>query len=193
MKIHSDSLKKFDDGTYIAQPKLNGSSMNIFTNNSVLATMNRHKKAISNNMDINELKQLHRGRGWMVLCGELMNKNKKDELNIHWNNKFVVFDILVYEGSYLLNTTFGERFELLRKLYPDNPIKKHLHQISENCVRVDSIKNNFEEVFKEIIKYDMYEGLILKKIDGKLENGFYERNNISTQLKCRKSTKNYDF
>jgi len=39
----------------------------------------------------------------------------------------------------------------------------------------------------------MYEGLVLKRLDGKLENGITESNNIRTQIKCRKSTKNYNF
>jgi len=192
-KIPFSSLNKFDNGKYLAQPKLNGSSMEVYTDGNIVITMNRHKQVIHHKIDINELKNLHRGKGWMILCGEYMNKNQKDENNKPWNIKFVIWDIIVFEKNHLIGTTFEERYELLRKLYPDNPVKKYLHQISENCFRVDSIFSGFTDVFNEISKYDMYEGEVLKLREGKLENGTTEKNNIRTQLKCRKSTKNYAF
>jgi len=193
-KIPSASLQKFEnDEIFIAQPKLNGSSMMVYTNGKIVVTMTRHKTAISHKMDIEELKKLHRGNGWMVLCGELMNKNKKDETNKHWNHKFVIFDLLVYEGEHMLKSTFDQRYDLLKELYPDNPVKKHLHQISENCFRVNSVRFGFTNIYNDITQYDMYEGLVLKRGDGKLENGVTANNNTRTQIKCRKSTKNYAF
>lgn len=167
--------------------------MQLYTDGNIVIVMNRHKQALSHKMDIDELKKLHRGNGWMVLCGEYMNKNQKDENDKPWNNKFVIFDILVYNGNHLLKTTFDERFELLRELYPDNPVKKHLHQVSENCFRVNSMRFGFSNIYADITKYQMYEGLVMKLGDGKLENGTTEKNNIRTQVKCRKSTKNYAF
>jgi hypothetical protein len=193
-KIPSESLDKFEkEDKFLAQPKLNGSSMQIYTNGQVVIIMNRHKAALANKMNINELRKLHRGEGWMVLCGELMNKNQKDEEGNSWNHKFVIFDILVYNGEHLLKSTFEERYELLRKLYPDNPVKKHLHEITANTFRVHSVKSGFKEIFDDITPHQMYEGLVLKRADGKLENGTTEKNNIRTQMKCRKPTKNYAF
>jgi hypothetical protein len=92
-----------------------------------------------------------------------------------------------------LKSTFEERTELLRKLYPDNPLKKHLHAISENCFRVNSKRNDFTNIYKDITKYQMYEGFVLKRANGKLENGTTPNNNVKTQIKCRKATKNYAF
>ena len=129
----------------------------------------------------------------MVLCGEYMNKSQRDENNKIWNHKFVIFDIIVYNGTHLIGTTFEERYELLRKLYLDNLVKKHLHQISENCFRVNSVMFGFKNVYNDITQYQMFEGLVLKKGNGKLENGTTENNNVRTQLKCRKPTKNYAF
>jgi len=178
---------------FLGQPKLNGSSMQIYTNDDELIVMNRHHESLTNKMNSDELKSLHRGKGWIVLCGEYMNKNQKDEYGKYWNIKFVIFDILVFNGEYLLGTTFEERYKILQKLYPDNLVKKHLHQISENCFRVNSILKDFTEVYSNIINYQMYEGLVLKMRNGKLENGFNSQNNIRTQIKCRKPTKNYAF
>jgi len=193
-KIPSSSLNKFEkDNIFIAQPKLNGSSMQVYTDGKIVVTMTRHKTNIAHKMDVNELKKLHRGHGWMVLCGELMNKNQKDETNKPWNHKFVIFDILVYEGEHLLRSTFDERYDLLKEIYPDNPVKKHLHQISENCFRVNSVRFGFTNIYNDITQFQMYEGLVLKRGDGRLENGTTEKNNTRTQIKCRKSTKNYAF
>jgi len=193
-KIPFSSLEKFEkQGIFIAQPKLNGSSMQVYTNGNLVITMNRHKRVMISKMDIDELKKLHQGKGWMVLCGELMNKSQKDEDNKTWNHKFIIFDILVYKGNHLLKSTFDERYELLKELYPANPVKKQLHQISKNCFRVNSVRFGFANIFHDITNYQMYEGLVLKRGDGKLENGITEKNNIRTQVKCRKSTKNYAF
>lgn len=45
----------------------------------------------------------------------------------------------------------------------------------------------------ELVKTDLYEGLVLKKIESKLTFGFNEQNNSDWQIKCRKETKIYNF
>jgi hypothetical protein len=192
-KISFKSLHLFENGKYLGQPKLNGSSMEIYMNEKQIFTMNRHKKSIRHKMDIKELRGLYRGKGWIVICGEYMNKNQRDEENKKWNIKFVIFDILVYNGKHLLKSTFDERFDFLKELYPDKPVKKHLHQISENCFRVNAVRFGFTNIFKDITRHQMYEGFVLKEGSGKLEPGTRENNNCNTQIKCRKSTKNYAF
>jgi len=192
-KIAPASLSKFDNGTYLGQPKLNGSAMLVFTNGEDVILMNRHKEKINHKLDLDEIKSLHRGEGWMVLCGEYMNKNKKDENNKPWNIKFVIFDILVYNNNHMLRSSFEFRYELLKEIYPDNPTKILLHQITENCFRVESVYNNFAKIYKTITDFDMYEGFVFKMRKGPLENGVTKQNNTRTQLKCRKPTKNYAF
>jgi len=191
--IPSSGLSLFNEGEYIAQPKVNGSSMEIYTDGKHVISMNRHKQAMSHKLDVQELKNLHRGRGWTVLCGEYMNKNQKDENDKFWNIKFVIWDILVANGEHLLKSTFLERVKLLEEFYPNNMSKAYLHGISENCFRVESYYSDFTKIYNELIKIQMFEGLVLKKKDGKLENGLRPDNNNMTQLKCRKPTKNYAF
>jgi hypothetical protein len=53
--------------------------------------------------------------------------------------------------------------------------------------------NGFEKLYQDIVKVDMYEGLVIKKIDSKLTFGFQELNNHDWQVKCRKETKVYKF
>ena len=192
-KISPSSIHNFETGEYLGQPKLNGSCMQLYTDGDAVVVMNRHKQPLAYKIGDDELRRLHRGNGWMVLCGEYMNKGQKDETGRPWIDRFVVFDIIVHEGKHLLGTTFEERHELLRKLYPDDPVKKHLHRISENCFRVGSTKTGFTEMYEDITRHPMYEGLVMKLARGRLENGTSEMNNVRTQIKCRKPTKNYAF
>lgn len=193
-KIAPESLSAFDKmGKFLSEPKLNGSSMEVYMDGVHTQITNRHKSVIGCKISLGELGSLHRGKGEMVLCGEYMNKNQKDETGNYWNIKYVIWDIIVYDGKHLLGTTFEERYQLLKKLYPDNPVKKYIHQITENCFRIGAIYSDFLKTFNDISQYDIYEGLILKRMDGKLENGTSENNNIRTQIKVRKSTKNYHF
>lgn len=192
-KVSPDSVSNFES-LYFAQPKLNGSCMFLTTNGTEIHVKNRHKEDFKNfKLDIEELKKLHRGNGWMVLCGEYMNKSQRDEHNQVWNQKFVIFDILVYEGKHLLGTTFEERIKLLDRLYGKIEAKMFMYQVSENVFRVMTGLHSFREIYNEITMYEMYEGLVLKMKNGKLENGVREKNNTKTQIKVRKETKNYTF
>jgi len=168
--------------------------MVLFTDGKEVIVKNRHKQSFSNfKMDMDELRRLHRGTGWMVLVGEYMNKNQKDETGKHWNIKFVIFDIIVYEGVHKLNSSFQERQDLLNRLYKSNQSKLYLDHISDNVYRVQNLYSDFHTHYRNITKIDMFEGFVLKKISGKLEQGTRENNNTRTQLKCRKETKNYNF
>jgi hypothetical protein len=193
-KVSSSSLDLLDDGTYIAQPKLNGSLMMLYTDDKDVITMNRHKEPSFPKIKKEELLSLHRGNDWMVLCGELMNKAQRDENGKKWNNKFVVFDVLVYDGSYLLKTTYKERQDLLNNIYGKTYTEKPmLKRISDNCFMVESIDKGFKKTYDKLTKHEMYEGLVLKKVLGKLERGTNRNNNTLSQIKCRKQTKNYSF
>jgi len=194
IKIAPSSLDTFEKmNLYFAEPKLNGSSVELYTDSKDLKIMNRHKEPIACKMDKVELLALHRGKGEMVICGEYLNKNQKDETGDYWNHKYIIWDILVYNGKHLLGTTFEERINLLAKIYPTDIYSHFVRQISENCYRVSATKTGFKKFFDEITKYDIFEGVVLKRIDGKLENGTTEGNNTRTQIKCRKGTKNYNF
>jgi hypothetical protein len=195
-KIAPSSLELFDKmGVYIAEPKLNGSSMEIYfsADGKEIKTMNRHKQPMECKIDKAELLKLYRGKGEMILCGEYLNKNQKDETGKPWNIKYVIWDIIKYDGKHLLGTTFEERYILLQTLYITHMIKPHMHKISDNCYRVDAIYKSFKGTYDNITKWDMFEGLVMKRKDGKLENGTTAGNNTRTQIKCRKPTSSYNF
>lgn len=91
----------------------------------------------------------------------------------------------------MLGTTFQERVELLDDIFGFIDENDYLYKISNNIFRVKTFYDNFQKRWKDIIKIDMFEGFVLKKIKQKLTRGTTENNNLSH--KCRKATKNYNF
>lgn len=194
--ISPDDLDFWDNGSLVAQPKLNGSNCVLFTNGDDYFVMNRHNQRLSNfKIDKQELSKIYKGSGdWMIINAEYMNKSQKDENNDVFNNKLVIFDILAYNGEYLVGSTFLERINLLDEIYgTENSDKDYLFKVSDNIFRVKSYLNNFTENYNNFVKVGMLEGLVMKRKNAKLEVGNSELNNVKSQLKCRKPTKNYKY
>ena len=194
--ISPDDLNFWDNGTLICQPKLNGSNCLIFTNGQKIMVMNRHNQRLTNfQLSDAEVKNLYRGNGgWMILNGEYLNKSKSDETGQVFNHKFVIFDILCYDGDYLVGKTFEERVNLLDTLYDCIESEKdYLYSISTNVYRVKSYRDGFKSFFDKYTPIDMIEGVVLKRANARLELGATEQNNIKSQLKSRKPTKNYKY
>lgn len=194
--IPDSELNFWDNGTLIAQPKLNGSNTTIYTNGVTHIVMGRHNQRLTNfRLTGDEIKEIYRGNGeWMAVNGEYLNKNKSDESRRPFNHKFIIFDILVYDGDYLVGKTFEERIILLDELYgTTNSEKDYLFKISQNVYRVKSYDNQFKTLFDKITPIDMIEGLVMKRRNAKLEIATNENNNTKSQIKCRKKTRNYKY
>jgi ATP-dependent DNA ligase len=174
---------------------LNGSNCVIFTNGEKTIVMNRHNQRLTNfNISDNEIKDIYRGEGWMILNGEYMNKSKSDENNQVFNHKFVIFDILGFNGEYLVGKTFEERIQLLDEIYGQvDSEKEYLFKVTENVYRVKSYVGDFKSLYDKLTPIDMIEGLVMKRKNARLELGTSENNNTKSQLKCRKATKNYKY
>jgi ATP-dependent DNA ligase len=193
-KIPSSELEKYDNNLYIGQPKLDGSNLTVYTDGDEVILMNRHKDTLYNVLLPKEyFRKLHRGNGWIAINGEYMNKSKKDTKGEVFNHKFVIFDILVYNGKQTVGKTFKERTELLAELYETTKHDDFIEKINENIFVVKNFFGTFVNVYNKLTKTDMYEGLVLKKMNQKLKNGVSKINNVGGQLKCRKETKNYRF
>ena len=195
--IHSDDLTFWDNGSLIAQPKLNGSNTTIYTNGEQVITMNRHVSRLTNfQISLDEIKSLYRGSSgqWLVINGEYLNKSKQDENRLVFNHKLVIFDILVHNSDYLVGQTFEQRIKLLDELYGQKDCEKpYLYSISDNVYRVKSFDTGFKSLYDQLTPIDMIEGLVLKRKNAKLEIGNTENNNTKSQLKARKPTKLYKF
>jgi len=194
--VSPEDLDFWDNNSLLAQPKLNGSNCVIFTNGVKHVVMNRHNQRLTNfRLSDSEIKDIYRGTGeWIVINGEYLNKNKSDETKQPFNHKFVIFDILTYDGEYLVGKTFQERVEIMDKLYGQvKSEKEYLYKISENVYRVKTYESGFSDLFNTLTPIDMIEGLVMKRKNAKLELGTTELNNVKSQIKCRKITKNYKY
>ena len=190
--IQSKDLKIWDNDMMVAQPKLNGTNCTVYMDGQNVYVYNRHGQRMSNfDLDKQELQSLYRGKGWMVLNGEYMNKSKKDQFGEIFNNKFCLFDILVFENNYLVGKTFQERINMLNDFYGEP--NEVLHCITPNVFRIKSFYTEFEKLYNSLVSTDMMEGLVLKRKSAKLEVGSTENNNIKSQIKVRKPTKNYKY
>jgi hypothetical protein len=188
-----DQLDKYEK-SHIGQPKLNGSCCLIFIKGKEFKYYNRHGKPTLTGfkLKINDLEVLNCGNDkWNVIVGEYMNKSQTGLDGKVWNHKFVIFDILVYNGEYLLGSTFEERLKLLDSMFGTVDENEYLYKVNENVYRVKSFRSNFLETWNKITTIGMLEGWVLKKPDAKLERGLSEKNNTLWQLKSRKSTLNY--
>jgi RNA ligase len=191
-------INKWDNKMMIAQPKMNGSNCVIFMNDEYCYVMNRHNQRLTNfQLSKSELSELYKpvDKGnWLVINGEYLNKSKNDETGLVFNHKFIIFDILVFNSDYLVGQTFEQRVKLLDNLYGQKKSEKdYLYQITENIYRVKSYDTNFNQIFNELTKIDMVEGIVCKRKSARLELGTTEGNNTKSQIKFRKPTKSYRY
>lgn len=194
VKSPASSIPTFEKMGLWAQPKLNGSCALIFTDGSQAIIMNRHSELFKRELITREdMLSIHRGTGWMVVVGELMNKSQKDENEELFNEKFVIFDLLVYDSHYLLNTTFEERQNVLSSIFESVPDRLGIRKISEKFYIAEVFKKSLLSQWAKLVKINMHEGLVLKKPSAKLSTGYVEKNNTTWQVKIRKSTKNYSY
>lgn len=205
-KIKSTSLPQYDNGSYYGQVKANGSNSTLYISPDGKWTLyNRHGEKQTLYRDL-QFEKLHRGNGFVVISGEYLNKNKKHENGKDFNHKFIIFDILVYENEILDGTTLQQRVELLDKLYPTDPMgiitetgvmgnpDEYISQTTvPEIYKVNNFFGNFEKIYNEATKLDVYEGLVIKRKNAVLQPLFREGNNADWMLKARKETKNYKF
>lgn len=191
--FHPRDLDTFEKmKTLIAQPKLNGSCCVSMVNDAKFAFYNRHKESFAKFVFLGqELRDSFKEKGLTIFCGEYLNKSQADDKTTQTNGRLVLFDFTWYNGKSLVGTKFEERSQLLRSLFEIKEYNKWLDQISTNLFIVKNFETGFRELWDDVVKYDVYEGLVLKKKHGILRPGSVEQNNTDWQVKCRKPTKNY--
>ena len=194
-KSPPSGLPTYERMGFIAQPKLNGSCAVVFASSEGVKIMGRHNNSFARELiDRGHLQNRQRGAGYTVLVGEFMNKSQKDGKKKLFNGCFVIFDILVHNGKHLVKSTFLERQELLDDLYGEGEAyDEFINYVSPSVYRVKNFTSNFVTLFNKVTAIEMYEGFVLKRPNGILENGLRENNNTGWQLKIRKPTKNYKY
>ena len=197
--LPQSELLGYDNGTYIAQPKLNGDCCVIFTNGTEHQVWDRSAKPYGKAHKIQfDPNLLHResepGTGrWFAVVGEFMAKGQRDSRGQDFNSNFVIFDLLVFDGVHLTGTTFEERRALLDELYGTEPgVEDFLHSTAIPSVhRVVTYRSGFDQTWTNLTKTEMIEGMVLKQADGQLSDGTANASNC--QLKFRVPTKNYAY
>lgn len=164
-----------------------------------VALYNRHRRThleyamtIGMKKSILELNLLH--GFYHVLDGGILRSLAK-----HGLDRIVLWDVLVHKSSYLVGTTYAERYELLetiagrsRELETDTG-RGLAYRINEHLWLAPSFRGNFSRHYAEIKDVDSVEGLVLKNPHGTLQQAFHEKNNTGWQVKIRKPALNYPF
>lgn len=193
--IIPNHLAFYERQGWVGQYKKNGtcSIIAISPNRDVIA-MNRHSEAhrqwkITGHIK-NELLRLFPESGWFYLIGEVLHaktKTIKDTLYL--------FDCVVWNGEYLVGSTFGDRCKLLDDRLVTN-VQSYSHYIcdSENKLwYAKRLTKDFLSVFEKITDPTIDEGLVLKDPTGKLSYCHRAESNAGWQVKCRHKHKNYSF
>lgn len=206
VKIPPALLSQYEQqGQFWAQPKYDGSCSLLFVEpGGNWKLYNRHNEQLTL-MDktiefaaLNPFPDRH-----LVLAGEYLNKSKKGENGLVLNHAFVIWDLLVVDNTYLIDTTFEQRVGYLEEMYGNSKsavttrqftMFDHLHITGiDKVYRAPIYTGAFEMVYNRLVKTELYEGLVLKRINAPLTNGSSSANNSHWQLKCRRQHKNYKF
>lgn len=203
-KTTPENIEKYDNGEYIANPKYNGTCCIVFTNGSELYVYNRHKSLLDKYSNDIDFKGLAKSKNWFVYAGEYLNKGKNGEMDTKEKDKYIIWDCIVWDGEYLIGKTLHERLTLLENIYPCNrsvvdqngclELYEHLCCTEYNGIyKAPAYLKYFSALYEDLIKTDLYEGIVLKKLESKLTFGFNPVNNNDWQIKIRKPTKIYNF
>lgn len=189
-------LGKYDDETFIAQPKLNGDCVVVFTNGIEFQIWDRSAKPYGKSAKLKfDPNLLHRGKpgSWFAVAGEFMAKGQSDSKGKDTNGQFIIFDAIVFDGMHLTGTTFEARRILLDRLFGiENGPEAFLHSTNIPDVhRVRTYETKFLEIWNSVVDVQMVEGMVLKLKTGILSNG--SQNASQYSLKFRKSTPNYQY
>ena len=192
-KVPRSSIDTFDDGTFMAQPKFNGSCAELYLDKS-FKVMNRHQQTLSGvTIKEDEFRSIFDFGKENLIVGEYMNKSKKGLDGKIFNHKFMTFDIIVSDGTHLLGKTFSERYDMLYEKFKILDEDELTYKLSDNIYLVKNYEKDFGKIWDNITKIDMIEGLVLKKKNAGLELGTREKNNWANQIKIRKTEKNYSY
>jgi ATP-dependent DNA ligase len=144
-----------DDPNCVAEKKYNGSRLELHFFNNKFQFWNRHGVKFSFTPDKELLDALHsfHFQGYCVFDGELRN-NKV----IGIKQKVMLFDTIIWDGELLNDIPFFERRKLISMIPIDgDPVGQPVQY-----------KKNFPIVFEKVIKDKEIEGLVMKKLAGKL-------------------------
>ncbi len=187
-------MNTFDNGIFMAQPKFNGACAEIYIGGNNWKAMNRHKAILTDfRISRSEVESVITNNGVNMFVGEYMNTSKKDENGKVFNNKLVIFDIIVHNNEHLIGRSFQERMDILTDMLKPVDENDYSYRITDNIYLTKTFYKGFGELWDKFVTIDMLEGLVLKRKDAGLDLGISQKSCSNSILKCRKICKNYNY
>jgi len=188
-------LKFYERRGWLAQFKKNGTNSPVWISpKKEIISMTRHNeqhKAWKMTEHLKEeLAQLFPEKKWFMLCAELLH-NK----NATVKNTLYIYDVLVWKGEFLFDTTFLERQQILDERLITN-VEAQSHYVCDSGGKIWYAKRfnkDFKALFLSIRDPKLDEGLVLKDPEGRLRSCRSATDNSSWQVKCRHPGKHYQF
>lgn len=177
-----DQISLFDDRDYVAEKKYNGTRLELHYINNEFEFWNRHGEKIKFSPDNKLFNLLYKLYliGYNVFDGELRHNKVKGIYN-----KIIIYDIFIYKNNLLINKTFRERRKILETIFQVK--EKSPLSLSRQFYK------NFKLVFKNVIRNEEIEGIVIKKLDSKFNLSRIRSSDSSWMYKIRKPHKNYKF
>lgn len=182
--LRADQLNSFEHDGYILQPKVFGSCV-VISAGKVYDRFGQVKP-----IQVNTRPMPHDS----VIVGMYTDSGRKCEGGEDFQQKLVLWDILSLRGRSLQGSMLRDRISLLWNLFPGEPAVvggtpvQHLSRCNDDIWLVNSQVEKFLSIYHEIAETDLYEGVVIKRLDSKLEACNQELNNYSWQAKVRKPT-----
>lgn len=178
----------YEKKKYLPQVKKNGTCSVIFVDPFKNVTaMGRHNNQHKQWAFTDESRELFTKMppGWHVLAAELLHSKTP-----HIKDTNYIFDIMVFNGEYLIGNTYAQRYDLLLSLFLRGDYKsaKSHWVLNEKTWLARNLRGSFADLFGGLDASED-EGLVFKDPMGQLSF----TNNSSWQVKCRKPHKNYGF
>jgi ATP-dependent DNA ligase len=183
--IHPDQVEQFEGGAWVAEKKWNGSRLCLYRDPfGAWFFWNRHQELMRGyvpSREVVDALDVLFLKGWWAFDGELRH-NK----TVGVKHKIVLWDVFIADGVLLLDMPFHQRRTLLwsHGLQEENGGPLGIpHQYSAG----------FREVFEQVSQDDEIEGLVLKRLDGRLSLGRSRAVESNWMRKVRKPSGRYHF
>lgn len=188
-----DRIPYYESDGWVGQFKKNGTCTIIaMSPEGNFHAMNRHAenhRAWQLTEHIKDVLRKYLPKGsWTVLVAEIMHSKTptiKDTVYIH--------DVIVYQSKQLVGSTFGERQKLLIELLPSTKEEYSHYEIDPKVWRAKLLTKDILSYYHAIKDPSIDEGIVMKKLTGKLKECYKADTNCAWQAKVRYSTKNYQF
>lgn len=190
--IPDTMLDSYEEKGWSGQVKKNGTCSLAFSNGTDVVFKTRHNedhKAWTPGAEHKAFfKSLSRDGQWCVFEAELLHSKGNSV-----KNTWYIFDIIVWQGDYLVGTTFNQRQALLQEIFKGKLKEGNAdHWVIEDKIWLAKPIKDFRKTWEGLV-HSEDEGIVLKDPNAKLKLCNKQNSNAGWQLKCRRPHKNYGF